>query len=46
MKLMSSKIYLRNVRFHAYHGVLPQEGIGRQRLPRQPGAGIMTSLLP
>ena len=27
MKLMSSKIYLRNVRFHAFHGVLPQEGI-------------------
>lgn len=27
MKLMSSKIYLRNVRFHAVHGVLPQEGI-------------------
>lgn len=26
MKLMSSKIYLRNVRFHAFHGVLPQEG--------------------
>ena len=26
-KLMSSKIYLRNVRFHAFHGVLPQEGI-------------------
>ena len=24
---MSSKIYLRNVRFHAFHGVLPQEGI-------------------
>ena len=27
MKLMSSKIYLRNVRFDAFHGVLPQEGI-------------------
>lgn len=27
MKLMSSKIHLRNVRFHAFHGVLPQEGI-------------------
>lgn len=27
MKLMSSKIYLRNVRFHAFHGVLTQEGI-------------------
>nr|WP_297028017.1 dihydroneopterin aldolase [Prevotella sp.] len=27
MKLMSSKIYLRNVHFHAFHGVLPQEGI-------------------
>ena len=27
MKLMSSKIYLRNVRFHAFHGVSPQEGI-------------------
>lgn len=27
MKLMSSKIYLRNVRFHAFHGVLAQEGI-------------------
>ena len=27
MKLMSSKIYLRNVRFHALHGVSPQEGI-------------------
>lgn len=27
MKLMGSKIYLRNVRFHAFHGVLPQEGI-------------------
>ncbi len=27
MKLMSNKIYLRNVRFHAFHGVLPQEGI-------------------
>ena len=27
MKLMSSKIYLRNVRFHAFHGALPQEGI-------------------
>lgn len=27
MKSMSSKIYLRNVRFHAFHGVLPQEGI-------------------
>lgn len=27
MKLMSSKIYLRNVRSHAFHGVLPQEGI-------------------
>lgn len=27
MKLMSSKIYLRNVRFHAFHGVLPREGI-------------------
>ena len=27
MKLMSSRIYLRNVRFHAFHGVLPQEGI-------------------
>ena len=27
MKLMSSKIYLRNVRFHAFHGVLRQEGI-------------------
>ncbi len=27
MKLMSSKIYLRNVRFHAFHGVLPQERI-------------------
>ena len=27
MKLMSSKIYIRNVRFHAFHGVLPQEGI-------------------
>ena len=27
MKLMSSKIYLRNVSFHAFHGVLPQEGI-------------------
>lgn len=27
MNLMSSKIYLRNVRFHAFHGVLPQEGI-------------------
>ena len=27
MKLMSSKIYLRNVRFYAFHGVLPQEGI-------------------
>lgn len=27
MKLMSSKIYLRNERFHAFHGVLPQEGI-------------------
>lgn len=27
MKLMSSKIYLRNVRFRAFHGVLPQEGI-------------------
>ena len=27
MKLMSSKIYLRNVRFHAFHGVFPQEGI-------------------
>ena len=33
MKLMSSKIYLRNVRFHAFHGVLPQEGwwAGRTR---------------
>lgn len=27
MKLMSSKIYIRNMRFHAFHGVLPQEGI-------------------
>lgn len=27
LKLMSSKIYLRNVRFHAFHGVLPQERI-------------------
>lgn len=27
MKLMSSKIFLRNVRFRAFHGVLPQEGI-------------------
>lgn len=27
MKLMSSKIYLRNMLFHAFHGVLPQEGI-------------------
>ena len=27
MQLMSRKIYLRNVRFHAFHGVLPQEGI-------------------
>lgn len=27
MKLMSSKVYLRKVRFHAFHGVLPQEGI-------------------
>lgn len=27
MKLMSSRIYLRNVRFHAFHGVLPQERI-------------------
>lgn len=27
MKLMSSKIYLRNVRFRAFHGVLPQERI-------------------
>lgn len=27
MKLMSSKIYLRNVRFHAFHGVLSQERI-------------------
>ena len=27
MKLMSSKIYLRNVRFYAFHGVLPQERI-------------------
>lgn len=27
MNLMSSKVYLRNVRFHAFHGVLPQEGI-------------------
>lgn len=27
MNLMSSKIYLRNVRFHAFHGVLQQEGI-------------------
>lgn len=27
MKLMSCKIYLRNVRFRAFHGVLPQEGI-------------------
>lgn len=27
MKLMSSKIFLRNVRFHAFHGVLPQERI-------------------
>lgn len=27
MKLMSSKIYLRNVRFHVFHGVLPQERI-------------------
>lgn len=27
MKLMSSKIYLRNVRFHAFHGVFQQEGI-------------------
>lgn len=27
MKLMSSKIYLRNVHFHAFHGVLQQEGI-------------------
>lgn len=27
MKLMSSKIYLRNVRFHAFPGVLPQERI-------------------
>lgn len=27
MKLKSSKIYLRNVRFHAFHGVLSQEGI-------------------
>lgn len=27
MKLMSSKIYLRNVCFHAFHGVLPQERI-------------------
>lgn len=27
MNLMSSKIYLRNVRFHAFHGVLPQERI-------------------
>ena len=27
MKLMSSKIYIRNVRFHAFHGVLPQERI-------------------
>ena len=27
MKLMSSKIYLRNMRFYAFHGVLPQEGI-------------------
>ncbi len=24
---MSSKIYFRNVRFHAFHGVLPQERI-------------------
>lgn len=23
--LLRSKIYLKNVRFHAYHGVLPQE---------------------
>ena len=23
--LFRSKIYLKNVRFHAYHGVLPQE---------------------
>ena len=27
MTLMSSKRYLRDVRFHAFHGVLPQEGI-------------------
>ena len=27
MKLMSSKIFLRNVRFRAFHGVLPQEGL-------------------
>lgn len=27
MNLMSSKIYLRNMRFHAFHGVLQQEGI-------------------
>jgi len=27
MKLLSSKVYLRNVRFHAFHGVLEQERI-------------------
>ena len=27
MKIESSYIYLRDVRFHAFHGVMPQEGI-------------------
>lgn len=27
MKILSSYIYLRNLRFHAFHGVLPQERV-------------------
>ncbi|MBF1554796.1 MAG: dihydroneopterin aldolase, partial [Prevotella pleuritidis] len=27
MQLESSHIYLRDLRFHAYHGVLPQERV-------------------
>ncbi len=46
MKLMSSKIYLRNVRFHAFHGVLPQERIVGNDYPRRTWCWIMTSLLP
>jgi len=36
MKLTSSYIYLRQVRFHAFHGVMPQE--------RQVGAEFLLSL--